>query len=118
MDVINPYTFIVQETKNGKVVQITTSLKKADKLLHPGYRVEVWRDGKRLEVVHTRTREKLDVYAPIQPVSGTEVIKTIDRHRGSLTTQQYKVLKGQVLAGDLSGAVKGLQKILRQGAIP
>ena len=30
-----------------------------------------------------------------------------------LTTQQYKVLKGQVLAGDTVGAQKGLQKLLQ-----
>lgn len=32
------------------------------------------------------------------------------RHR--LTTQQYKTLRGQVLAGDPDGAMKGLRKLL------
>lgn len=32
--------------------------------------------------------------------------------RGQLTAQQYRTLRGQVLAGDGDGAVKGLRKIL------
>lgn len=32
-----------------------------------------------------------------------------------LTPQQYKTLRGQVLAGDGNGALKGLRKILREG---
>ena len=33
-------------------------------------------------------------------------------HRHNLTAQQYRTLRGQVLAGDPEGAMKGLQKIL------
>ena len=33
------------------------------------------------------------------------------RHR--LTAQQYKTLRGQILAGDAEGAMKGLKKILK-----
>ena len=36
------------------------------------------------------------------------------RHR--LTPQQYKTLRGQVLAGNPDGALKGLRKILTRGA--
>lgn len=32
-----------------------------------------------------------------------------------LTPQQYKTLRGQVLAGDGDGALKGLRKLLRKG---
>lgn len=47
-------------------------------------------------------------------------LKTIDANalitikcaRPRLTAQQYKTLRGQVLAGDSNGALKGLQKIL------
>lgn len=35
--------------------------------------------------------------------------------RDILTTQQLKTLKGQALAGDVSGARKGLLKIIRRG---
>lgn len=34
--------------------------------------------------------------------------------RDRLTRQQYKTLRGQVLAGDGDGAMKGLRKILRR----
>ena len=34
--------------------------------------------------------------------------------RGQLTYQQYKTLRGQVLAGDSEGAMRGLQKILNR----
>lgn len=33
-------------------------------------------------------------------------------YRRQLTPQQYKTLKGQVLAGDSVGAMKGLEKIM------
>ena len=34
------------------------------------------------------------------------------RHR--LTVQQYKTLRGQVLAGDAEGAMRGLRRLLRK----
>ena len=36
-------------------------------------------------------------------------------YRVRLTDQQYKTLRGQALAGDPEGAVKGLKKLLRKG---
>ena len=35
-----------------------------------------------------------------------------EAYRGRLTFQQYATLKGQVLAGDSDGALKGLRRIL------
>ena len=32
---------------------------------------------------------------------------------GKLTKQQFKTLRGQILAGDIAGAMKGLRKILQ-----
>jgi hypothetical protein len=32
-----------------------------------------------------------------------------------LTSEQYKTLRGQILAGDAAGAMKGLRKILMRG---
>ena len=32
-----------------------------------------------------------------------------------LTAQQYKTLRGQVLAGDADGALKGIKTILKRG---
>ena len=34
--------------------------------------------------------------------------------RSKLTKQQYSTIKGQILAGDPSGAMKGLKKILQR----
>ena len=39
--------------------------------------------------------------------------------RGRLTPQQYRTLKGQVLAGDADGALRGLRTLLlAKGATP
>lgn len=35
-------------------------------------------------------------------------------HAPQLTRQQYQTLKGQILAGDPTGAMKGLRKVLRR----
>ena len=40
----------------------------------------------------------------------------VEACKGRLTAQQYRTLKGQVLAGDSGGALKGLRVILRKGA--
>lgn len=34
-------------------------------------------------------------------------------YNSRLTKQQFKTLRGQVLAGDIAGAMKGLRKILK-----
>lgn len=36
------------------------------------------------------------------------------RERQNLTVQQFKTLKGQILAGDVEGAEKGLRRLLRR----
>lgn len=36
------------------------------------------------------------------------------KHR--LTKQQYKTIRGQILAGDADGAIKGLRKVLQRRA--
>lgn len=38
----------------------------------------------------------------------------IKAFRDRLTVQQYKTLRGQVLAGDGDGALKGLRRVLRR----
>lgn len=38
----------------------------------------------------------------------------LKRHKDRLTPQQFRTLKGQILAGDVAGYEKGLQKILRR----
>lgn len=43
----------------------------------------------------------------------TTALITIKAYRNVLTAQQYKTLRGQILAGDDAGAMKGLKKLLR-----
>lgn len=38
----------------------------------------------------------------------------LKRHKELLTPQQFRTLKGQILAGDIAGYEKGIQKILRR----
>ena len=41
-------------------------------------------------------------------------IKMLDKSKSKLTKQQYKTLRGQCLAGDVEGAIKGFYRILRR----
>ena len=45
----------------------------------------------------------------------TKTLRLLKTHSGSLTKQQYKTLRGQVLAGDRDAAMRGLQTILGRG---
>ena len=42
----------------------------------------------------------------------TPALIQLNRARKRLTPQQYKTLRGQILAGEAEGALRGLQKIL------
>lgn len=55
-------TFVVQETKGGKAMMVTSSARKAKRLLTPGLRIEVWSENRMTETIYTRTSEKLDKY--------------------------------------------------------
>lgn len=39
-------------------------------------------------------------------------------YKRNLTKQQYKTIKGQILAGDAAGALKGLNKLQRKKSQP
>lgn len=41
-------------------------------------------------------------------------LQAIKANAGRLTRQQVKTLRGQALAGDIDGAIKGLEKILKR----
>lgn len=43
-----------------------------------------------------------------------KTIKMFDKNKSKLTKQQYKTLRGQCLAGDVEGALKGFYRILRR----
>ena len=50
----------------------------------------------------------------LTPINPTALL-ALKAHRARLTPQQYRTLRGQVLAGDDEGALKGLHKIMRRG---
>ena len=41
-----------------------------------------------------------------------EYFNLLNRYKKQLTKQQYKTFKGQILAGDTQGFVKGLYKVI------
>jgi hypothetical protein len=49
----------------------------------------------------------VDVINPIN----TQALAQLNRARNILTRQQFKTLRGQILAGEYEAALKGLQKI-------
>ena len=112
----------MQKTKGGKVVLITTDPQEVEPLLAPGNRVEVWEKDQKVDTIYTRTRERLEQYKTKNSfklildrnmiiTAGIQALKSC---RKDLTPQQYKTLKGQMLSGDIDGALKGLQKIRRR----
>lgn len=54
-------TFLVLETK-GVPLLVTSSARKARKLLQPGVRVEVWSANVKTETIYDRTRHLLGKY--------------------------------------------------------
>ena len=44
-------------------------------------------------------------------------LKEIRKNKRLLTTQQMRTLQGQVISGDIDGAMKGMNKLLRRFAL-
>jgi len=42
----------------------------------------------------------------------TAALKRLGKYRGQLSSQQLKTIKGQIIAGDICGAEKGLRRML------
>lgn len=118
MDAVNQYAYILISTKGGKVTHVTSSASQARELLRVGLRLEIWSRGQKIATLYDKTKEQIDQYKPRPTgVSQEEIeatIRVLNSHRGCLTAQQYKTLKGQALAGDIDCALKGLQKIKRR----
>ena len=45
------------------------------------------------------------------------VLKLIEQNKKKMTQQQYRTLKGQCRSGDVEGALKGLNRILRRNGV-
>lgn len=54
-------TFLVLSTK-GKPLMVTSSARKAHRLLQTGVRIEVWSANAKAETIYSRTRSLLDKY--------------------------------------------------------
>ena len=46
-----------------------------------------------------------------------KIFKLLKKYRKHLTKHQYKTLVGQAVAGDETGALKGLNKLIRRSEI-
>lgn len=42
----------------------------------------------------------------------TVTLKKLKKHKRFFTPQQYRTLKGQILSGDVEGAIKGMHKLI------
>lgn len=45
-------------------------------------------------------------------MSKTQAMKHLKSKREQLTPQQYRTIKGQILSGNIPGALKGLNRVL------
>lgn len=43
-----------------------------------------------------------------------QALRYLKRARPALTLQQYRTIKGQILAGDTAGAMRGLERLLNE----
>ena len=56
------YTFAVIDYKKSCNVLVTSSARKAKKILKSGLKTEIWNENSLIDVVYTRTKEKLNEY--------------------------------------------------------
>lgn len=45
----------------------------------------------------------------------TELIRQLKEFRSRMTRQEIKTIRGQILCGDLDGAVSGIERIAKRG---
>lgn len=72
---------------------------------------------KKLRTAERDERDALDVRLDASRYLKARLILNDLRDKmrsGNISWQQYSTLRGQALAGDVDGAVKGLAKVLRQ----
>ena len=55
-------TFIVQQTRNGRAELVTSSARKAEQMLRPGLRIEVWSRNEKTETIYTKSRSRMLPY--------------------------------------------------------
>jgi hypothetical protein len=110
---VDAVVYIIQETKGGRVIQITPSARVVKQVLTPGLRAEMWVGGQKKATYYARTRDQVGSAADRPPID-FKALMTVEGLKHRLTTQQYKTLKGQVMAGNPAAAMKGIDKLLRK----
>jgi hypothetical protein len=115
----NSIAFSIYDCNKRKVVLVTHSAKRAKESLNKGFKVEVWNGQRLLQTLYKKDEATLDVWIDFfneTSVERTKAIQKIERFAmsGEISTQQYQVLKGLVEHNNISGAMKGLYKILRR----
>ena len=58
----NYNTFVVQQTKTGKTLLVTSSARKVKPLMAVGVRTEVWNGNRKVETIYARTIGNLRRY--------------------------------------------------------
>ena len=56
-----------------------------------------------------------EIGTPVAFLNAKTFLRVMQQCRAYLTIQEMKTLRGQALNGDLEGAYKGLEKLLRRG---
>lgn len=93
------------------LASIDDILVKAKLIADDNYTIINNHDGSR--VLYDKERPRTEVY--IEVVQDMyNALKKIEANQSKLSKQQYKALRGQCLAGDVEGALRGLEKILRK----
>ena len=55
-------TFIVCLCRSGRALLVTSSARKATRMLEKGKRIEVWNENTRLNTIHNKTKDKMVPY--------------------------------------------------------
>lgn len=80
-------------------------------LTDDSYKVLNNHDGSR--VLYDKENPRTEIY--IEVIEDMyKALKTIEKNRENLSQQNYKTLRGQCLAGDVEGALKGLEHLLQK----
>lgn len=62
----NYNTFVVYDCKKRKSVLVTSSARKASKLLMTGFKIEVWNDNRFIQTIYQRNRKHINAYIDIE----------------------------------------------------
>lgn len=96
---------------NNMLEGVTDLLVTAGLLADDNYTIVNNHDGSR--ILYSKENPRTEIY--IEVVEDMyNALKEIERNKDRISKQQYKTLRGQCLAGDVEGALKGLEKILQK----